>query len=125
MRSFFCVTSDNGAACLTTDATVSLPNGIELHNSFDELKSAVPLPVCNSFDDQSTMPFPESGNLSFHRSSFLCCNSVALRSNMLYYCLNVFRFLCACISFSSSIKEVYVFNYSFIKISWLHFRSVG
>ncbi|KAM0961241.1 hypothetical protein ACFX13_020972 [Malus domestica] len=47
-------------SCLTTDATVSPPNGIELHNSFDELKSAVPLPVCNSFEDQSTMPFPES-----------------------------------------------------------------
>lgn len=59
----FCVSSDNCAACLNTDATVSPPGGIELHKSFDESKSAVSLPVCDSFDESgSTMPFPESGN---------------------------------------------------------------
>ncbi|KAM1959354.1 hypothetical protein FF1_004846 [Malus domestica] len=49
------------SSCLTMDATVSPPGGIELHKSFDESKSAVPLPVCDSSDESgSTMPFPES-----------------------------------------------------------------
>ncbi|XP_068325278.1 uncharacterized protein [Pyrus communis] len=52
------------SSCLTTDVTVSPPGGIELHKSFDESKSAVPLPVCDSFvESGSTMPFPESEEL--------------------------------------------------------------